>query len=95
MLCSIGSSVLETSELSTIVPDGDDFLITMKNGQQLKATKDQVIDVCRAADESAPVTAATLESAMSGHASSLARATRHAGDTVKEGLSQSKILVLH
>lgn len=88
MLCRIGSSVIETSELSTVIPQDDGFLITMKNGQQLSATDGQVMDVYRATEESAPITAATLKTVMSDHTSKMTGATRYVGDQVKDGFDR-------
>ncbi|MFZ1301086.1 MAG: hypothetical protein WAQ27_00695 [Candidatus Microsaccharimonas sp.] len=93
MLCRLGSIVLETTELSTVIPENDQFLITMKNGQQLSATDAQVQAMYRLMEDAAPLTAAAFENALFDHASTIARATRHAGDRVTEGLGQVAVRV--
>ncbi len=86
MFCRIGSTVVNVLEISTVIPDGDDFIVTMKNGQQLRCVDRQVAGLYEAMDTLAPLTNAGFADALSNHASVTARATRHAGDATKSGL---------
>jgi len=87
MLCRIGSSVIETSELSSVVPDeANGFLITMKNGQQLPATNHQVNGLYAVCEEAGQMAADQFRTALSEHATITAQATRHAGTEIRRGL---------